>query len=65
MSQTDTQSIMAGVRVQETPPDQVAGSGVAISSTVLMDGRREITILHAGERYRLRVTANDRLILTK
>ena len=37
----------------------------AIDSTYLMAGRREVTILHGGERYRLRVTANDKLILTK
>ncbi|WP_238278110.1 MULTISPECIES: hemin uptake protein HemP [Methylobacterium] len=30
-----------------------------------MQGRREIVILHAGEPYRLRITANDKLILTK
>ncbi|WP_407518809.1 hemin uptake protein HemP [Methylobacterium oryzisoli] len=30
-----------------------------------MSGRREVIILHAGERYRLRITANDKLILTK
>ncbi|WP_430913912.1 hemin uptake protein HemP [Methylobacterium sp. sgz302541] len=37
----------------------------AVLSTVLMNGRREVIILHAGERYRLRITANDKLILTK
>ena len=37
----------------------------AVLSTVLMNGRREVVILHAGERYRLRITANDKLILTK
>jgi len=26
---------------------------------------KEAVILHAGERYRLRITANDKLILTK
>jgi hemin uptake protein HemP len=31
----------------------------------LLGGGREIIILHAGHRYRLRVTANDKLILTK
>lgn len=39
--------------------------GVEIRSAALMNGRREVVILHAGERYRLRITANDRLILTK
>jgi hemin uptake protein HemP len=31
----------------------------------LLCGGREAIIVHAGERYRLRVTANDKLILTK
>jgi hemin uptake protein HemP len=31
----------------------------------LLAGSREVIIIHAGERYRLRVTANDKLILTK
>jgi hemin uptake protein HemP len=31
----------------------------------LLRGSREVIILHAGEHYRLRVTANDKLILTK
>jgi hemin uptake protein HemP len=36
-----------------------------IASTVLMHGAREVTIVHAGEHYRLRITANNKLILTK
>jgi hemin uptake protein HemP len=31
----------------------------------LLAGGREAIIIHGGERYRLRVTANDKLILTK
>ncbi|KQU52655.1 hypothetical protein ASG72_07015 [Bosea sp. Leaf344] len=31
----------------------------------LLGGGREIILLHLGERYRLRITARDRLILTK
>jgi hemin uptake protein HemP len=31
----------------------------------LLGGGLEVIIIHAGERYRLRVTANDKLILTK
>jgi hemin uptake protein HemP len=31
----------------------------------LLGGGKEVIILHAGKRYRLRVTANDKLILTK
>lgn len=31
----------------------------------LLQGRRELVIRHAGQRYRLRITANDKLTLTK
>ncbi len=65
MQKIDPESGSSG----EPPP---AGSGrsnadpaIAIDSTTLMAGGREIVILHAGERYRLRITANDKLILTK
>lgn len=36
-----------------------------IDSARLMQGTRELLIAHAGEEYRLRVTRNDKLILTK
>lgn len=36
-----------------------------VELTAIMGGGREAVILHKGERYRLRVTANDKLILTK
>jgi hemin uptake protein HemP len=36
-----------------------------IEAASLLRGRREIVIRHAGQRYRLRITANDKLILTK
>jgi hemin uptake protein HemP len=31
----------------------------------LLGDAKEVTLLHGGERYRLRITANDKLILTK
>ncbi|BDV36386.1 hemin uptake protein HemP [Methylocystis iwaonis] len=31
----------------------------------LLGEKKEATIVHAGERYRLRITANNKLILTK
>ena len=37
----------------------------AIESGTLFAGTREVIILHRGERYRLRVTQSDKLILTK
>lgn len=35
------------------------------SSAEILQGRREITIVHQGERYRLQLTRNGKLILTK
>jgi hemin uptake protein HemP len=31
----------------------------------LLGGGREVVLVHRGERYRLRITANGKLILTK
>jgi len=36
-----------------------------IDARDLLGEVREATIIHAGERYRLRITANNKLILTK
>jgi hemin uptake protein HemP len=36
-----------------------------VSSEELMQGRRELWIEHAGEIYRLRITSNGKLYLTK
>ncbi|MFA7321546.1 MAG: hemin uptake protein HemP [Dokdonella sp.] len=36
-----------------------------IDSASLLQGTRELLIAHAGEEYRLRLTRNDKLILTK
>lgn len=36
-----------------------------ITSKQLLKDRQEIVILHAGEQYRLRITSNNKLILTK
>ncbi len=38
---------------------------VHIDSQHLLQGGRELFIAHAGEEYRLRLTRNDKLILTK
>jgi len=37
----------------------------SITSSELFDEHQEIIILHAGEEYRLRITSNNKLILTK
>lgn len=36
-----------------------------IDSVALFDGETEVLILHNGEQYRLRITRQDKLILTK
>lgn len=36
-----------------------------IDVTTLVGNGREVVLLHRGERYRLRITANGKLILTK
>ncbi len=45
-------------------PDE-ADAPLEIETRDLLGPRREATIIHAGERYRLRITANNKLILTK
>lgn len=47
------------------PAVQILGTPAEVSSKSLLGGQREITILHEGDRYRLRITANEKLILTK
>jgi hemin uptake protein HemP len=37
----------------------------SITSRELLGDSREVIIIHAGEEYRLRITKNDKLILTK
>ena len=53
---------------QSRPPAPPAETGRAIPEVdvkTIVGGGREAVILHEGERYRLRITANDKLILTK
>lgn len=38
---------------------------LVISSEELFNDQQEIIIVHAGEEYRLRITSNGKLILTK
>lgn len=37
----------------------------SITSAELFDDQQEIIILHDGEEYRLRITSNNKLIMTK
>lgn len=58
------------ITVQELPPVPSARSDKSapakeIDVMTLIGKDREVVLLHRGERYRLRVTANGKLILTK
>lgn len=44
---------------------EAPGTGHVIDVAALMAGEREVVLMHDGERYRLRVTSNNKLILTK
>ncbi|MEO0996707.1 MAG: hemin uptake protein HemP [Pseudomonadota bacterium] len=48
----------------KTRPERPDGAAV-IEASSLFRGRREIQIEYRGEIYRLRITRNERLILTK
>jgi hemin uptake protein HemP len=48
-----------------TPADHAAAGPRRIQSSELFAGQTELTIVHAREHYRLRITRNDKLILTK
>ena len=48
--------------VEAERPDAVTPS---VDSVTLMGGRRELIIRHGADAYRLRVTASNKLILTK
>jgi hemin uptake protein HemP len=51
--------------VKPPPESQNVAQTPVFDVRELLAGGREVIIIHAGERYRLRVTANDKLILTK
>jgi hemin uptake protein HemP len=38
---------------------------ITLDTRSLFDGQRELRIVHKGETYRLRITRQDKLILTK
>lgn len=47
------------------PRDPTSDGAHHIDSTRLLAGARELVIEHLGQRYYLRLTRNDKLILTK
>ncbi len=52
-------------RAAETPANAAVAAPVAIDTANLFAGRDEIRLLHRGQEYRLRVTRQGKLILTK
>ena len=51
--------------LNEQPPPQANDPPRIINAEDLFSGRREIWIQHGDQRYRLRITAAGKLILTK
>ena len=54
-----------GAKAADAPPRAIAVESHRIDSRDLFVGTREITIGHGSEIYRLRLTAQNKLILTK
>ena len=52
-------------RAAEPEPAMAGSSPLVVESATLMGGRRELIIRHGEDTYRLRVTASNKLILTK
>lgn len=54
-------------KAQESSPQATpeVDRRLEIDARTLFGARNEVTIIHAGERYRLRITMNNKLILTK
>jgi hemin uptake protein HemP len=53
-------------RVLRAAEPEAAGSApLVVDSATLMAGRRELIIRHGEDTYRLRITASNKLILTK
>ena len=46
-------------------PEAASSAPLAVDSATLMAGRRELIIRHGQDTYRLRLTASNKLILTK
>jgi hemin uptake protein HemP len=52
-------------RVSDAETDRPDSGTPVVDSITLMSGRRELIIRHGADSYRLRVTASNKLILTK
>lgn len=58
-------SAVRAARPEPVRPAAARASAQRVDSHRLLGGRRELVIDHAGQEYRLRLTRNDKLILTK
>jgi len=55
----------AAAESRHRPSRTLAGPQRRVSSLALLAGARELVIQHQGNEYHLRLTRNDKLILTK
>lgn len=46
-------------------PEDQSPSVLVVDSSALLKGQRELIVRHADSRYRLRLTASNKLIMTK
>jgi len=46
-------------------PEEPSPSALVVDSSTLLKGQRELIVRHADSRYRLRLTASNKLIMTK
>lgn len=53
------------LRVLDAQSDRLEVTIPAVESAAILQGRRELMIQHGAELYRLRLTASNKLILTK
>jgi hemin uptake protein HemP len=53
------------IRLNEVGGETADLAAPVVDSVTLMGGRRELIIRHGADTYRLRVTASNKLILTK
>lgn len=63
--QTPTNGLSHAGTVPDMAPVSRGMTSQRIDSRRLMSGANELVIEHAGQEYRLRLTRNDKLILTK
>jgi hemin uptake protein HemP len=59
------QSNGAEAKIAVVPSRTISPRQKTMTTQELMGSARELIILHAGDQYRLRITSNGKLILTK